>query len=667
MSFVHLAALWGLTLLAVPLLLLLLRRRKLVLYWAAYEWIQATIVRRRREIEIRDLLKLISKLLLLGAIVILVARPYLRASTSRGPLLLVIDVSPSMGARLDDGTRLDRARRLAIELVERHDGPLCVYSFAATLEPVVGGYTRDKGELRDRIGRIALRSGAAGVATLAENIQAGTPWGRAARVVMLGDFQSVWYGDGQEAERQVSRLGRAHPMSWIQVDERPDVENLMVTKMSLSAEGVWPGRPAFCDIEIANGMARDSAPHMLSIVVDGEEMSRQAVRLGPQERRTVTLTPVFRSSGLHNVEVRLDEDALVGDNVRYGVVDVPRKLRVVAVVGAQGAAPFPWDTYVRRALASALSGEAMDYRAVSPLEFATISLEAVDLVVGVNASFATGGPAAARLLPFLERGGGALLFLAGERPDEASALGLSGSVVATRQGVDATKLEGTILSFMRDPGLKAEAIGLTQSLVFSNALPAEVRLRTTAGPVVVRVARGRGAALVLGFTPYPGRGDFQFNPNFVQAMLRSAWEVRNWDGLHSDNGAMRELRLPDLTPESTYTLVAAQGGTYNLALDGVGEAARLLLPSEFLPGIYQVLENGKERARFGHNPDTADSQLEAVDARTLAPAIRQGLSFGGERVLRQGSASRQLELLAVLFLLAALLFEIYAHFLRKSK
>ncbi|MEI8242842.1 MAG: VWA domain-containing protein [bacterium] len=667
MSFVHLAALWGLTLLAVPLLLLLLRRRKLVLYWAAYEWIQATIVRRRREIEIRDLLKLIAKLLLLTAIVILVARPYLRANTSRGPLLLVIDVSPSMGARLDDGTRLDRAKRLALELVERHDGPLCVYSFAATLEPVVGDYTRDKGELRDRIGRIALRSGAAGVATLAENIQSGTPWGRASRVVMLGDFQSAWYGDGQEVERQVSRLGRAHPMSWVQVDERPDVENLMVTKMSLSADGVWPGRPAFCDIEIANGLSRDSAPHMLSIVVDGEEMARQAVRLGPQERRIVTLAPVFRTSGLHNVEVRLDEDALVFDNVRYGVVDVPRKLRVVAVVGSQGAAPFPWDTYVRRALASALPGEAMDYRAVSPLEFATISLDAVDLVVGVNASFAAAGPAAARLQPFLERGGGALLFLAGERPDEASALGLSASVVATRQGVDATKLEGTILSFMRDPGLKAEAIGLTQSLVFSNALPAEVRLRTTAGPVVARVTRGRGAALVFGFTPYPGRGDFQFNPNFVQAMLRSVWEVRNWDGLHSDNGATRELRLPDLTPESAYSLVAAQSGTYHLALDGVGEAARLLLPAEFPPGIYQVLENGRERARFGHNADTADSQLDAVDDQTLAPAVRQGLAFGGERVLRQGSASRQLEALAVAFLLAALMLEIYAHFLRKSK
>jgi len=59
--------------------------------------------------------------------------------------------------------------------------------------------------------------------------------------------------------------------------------------------------------------------------------------------------------------------------------------------------------------------------------------------------------------------------------------------------------------------------------------------------------------------------------------------------------------------------------------------------------------------------------LEVVDVKALAPAIQQGLSFGGERVLRQGSASRQLEALAVLFLLAALLFEIYAHFLRRAK
>lgn len=667
MSFVHFSALWGLTLLAVPLLLLLLRRKKLVLYWAAYEWIQSTIVRKRRELEIRDLLKLISKLLLLAAIALLVARPYLNANSSRGPLLLVIDVSPSMGARLDEGTRLDRAKRLALDLVERHDGTMAVYSFGATLEPVVGDYTRDKGELRDRIGRIALRSNAAGAATLIENLLAGRQWGSASRIVVLGDFQSCWYGDGQEVARQLARLGRSHPMTWIQVDERPDVENLMIRKMSLSAEGAWPGRPAFCDVEVANGMARDSVPHMLSILIDGEEVSRQAVKLGPLERSTVTLTPVFRSSGPHNVEARLDEDALAFDNVRYGVVDIPRKLRVLAVVGAQGTAPFPWDTYVKRALASALPGEALDYQSVSPLDFATGSLDAFDMVVAVNVPFAAGSPAAARLQPFLERGGSALVFLPGDGADRASAFGLDGAVVVARQGVDATKLDGTILSFMHDPGLKAEAIGVAQSLVFSNAPAQDVRMRTTAGPVAVRVASGRGAALVFGFTPFPGHGDFQFNPNFVQAILRSMWDVRHLAGLHADDGATREMRLPDLTPESAYTLVAAQGGSYNLQLDGVGDAARLLLPTDFPAGIYQVLENGKERARFGHNPDITDSQLEPVDEKALSSAVKQGLSFGGEKLLRKGSASRQLEVLAVVFLLAALLFELYAHFLRKTK
>ena len=667
MSFVHLSALWGLLLLAVPLLLLLLRRKKLVLYWAAYEWMQASIVRKRREVELRDLLKLIAKLLLLAAIALLVARPCLQSTASRGPLLLVIDVSPSMGARVDEGSRLDRAKRLALDLVERHEGGIAVYCFGATLEPVVGDYTRDKGELRDRIGRIALHAGAAGAATLVDNILAGELWRKAARIVVLGDFQGCWYGDGQAVARQMARLGRAHPMSWIQVDERPDVENLIIQRMSLSAEGVWPGRPAFCDVEIANGMAHDSAPHMLSILVDGEEVSRQAVKLGPLERGTVTLLPVFRSSGPHNVEARLDEDALAADNVRYGVVDVPRKLRVLAVVEAQGQAPFPWDTYVRRALASALPAEALDYRAVSPLEFATGNLDGIDMVVGVNVPFPAGSPTAARLKPYLERGGGAILFLPGERPDEAAAFGLAGSPVAPRQGVDASKLEGTILSFMRDPGLKAGSIGVVQSLVFSNALPAQVRLRTTAGPVAVRVASGRGAALVFGFTPAPGHGDFQFNPNFVQAMLRSIWEVRNWEGLHADEGVTHELRLPDVTPESAYTLATGQGGLYNLSVDGVGEAARLLLPSDFPPGIYQVLENGRERARFGHNPDTSDSQLEPVDPKVLAPAMQQGLSFGGEKLLRQGSSSRQLEALAVAFLLAALLLEIYAHFVRKSK
>jgi len=667
MSFVHLTALWGLGLLAVPLLLLLLRRKKLVLYWAAYEWIAAAIVRNRRELELRDLLKLIAKLLLLAALVLLVARPFLHSTASRGPVLLVMDVSPSMGARLDDGTRLDRAKRLALDLLDLHQGTLAVYSFGATLEPVVGSFTRDKGELRDRIGRITLRSGAAGVATLMEQIQAGTLWERAARIVVLGDFQACWYGDGMEVARQTARLGGAHPLTFVQVDDRPDVENLMIRKLTLSAEGVWPGRPAFCDIEIANGMAHSSAPHILSVLADGEEFARQAVKLGPLERSTVTVMPVFRSPGLHNIEARLDEDALNFDNVRYGVVDVPHKLRVLAVVEGQGTAPFPWDTYVHRALASALPDEALDYRSVTPLEFAAEKLDGIAMIIGVHVPFCAGTPEADRLKAFLNHGGSALVFLPGEHPNEASAFELAGSVVETRQAIDAARLEGGILAFMREPGLKAGAIGVAQSLVFSTAPVADVRLRATGGPVAVRVTSGLGTALVFGFTPYPGHGEFQFNPNFVQAMLRSVGDVRNRNGLQADDGSTSELTLPDLTPDSTYTLTAAQSGSYTLTLAGSGDAARLLLPSEFPPGIYQILENGKERARVAHNADIGDSQLEPVSAMALEPACKQGLSFGGEQLLRQGGTSHQIEAIMAAFLCAALLFEIYAHFLRKPK
>ena len=666
MSFLHLAALWGLILLAVPLLLLLLRRKKLVLYWAAYEWLHATVVRKRREIEIRDLLKLISKLLLLAAIALLVARPTWRSSTSHGPLLLILDVSPSMGARMEEGSRLDRAKRLALELIEQHEGPVAVYTFSATLEPVVANYSREKGELRDRIARIALRSNAAGLVTMMDQLQACPCWDRADRVVVLGDFQNCWYGDGPEVERQMQRLGRGRPMSWVQVDDRPDVENAAITKMSLSPDGVWPGRPVLCDVDVKNGMSRETAPRILSVFVDGDEVARQPFRLAPLEQRTITATAVFRTAGRHNVEARLDQDALLSDNVRYGVVDVPQKLRVLAVVAPQGAAPFPWDTYVKRALASTMPEGVLDYRAISPTEFSSANLDGVDLVLGVNVPVPAGGPMATRLTPFLERGGGALLFLPGQKPDEASAFGLTGQISTNRSPVDAKKLNGTLLAFMQQPGLKAGAINITQTLVFEKIPDEAVRMRTLVGPVAVHAAVGRGVALVFGFIPYPEHGDLQFNPNFVQAMLRAVWYARNRSAMLADNGTTRDWHFPELVPDATYSLMGMQGEAYSLAIDGVGDAAKLVLPTTFPTGVYQIRENGKERARFGHNADVGDSLLEAVDKKTLAPAIKQGLVFGNERVLRQGG-SRQLEWLAVLFLLAALLFEIYAHFLRKTK
>lgn len=665
MSFLHLSALWGLALLSVPILLLLLHRKKLVLYWAAYEWLHAAVIRKRREIEIHDLLKLISKLLLLTAIALLVARPYMHSSTSHGPLLLVLDVSPSMGARLDDGTRLDHAKRLALDLISHHDGPVAVYSFHSALEPVVGKYTWDRGELRDRIGRVAPHAGSGGIVTLIDQIVAGALWTESSRIVVLGDFQDCWYGDGQEVARQIARVGKAHPMTWVQVDDRKGLEHVAITKLGVSSEGVWPGRPAFCDIELRNCMSHESAPRILSLTIDGEEVMREAVRLEALQRRTVTWQVVFRTAGRHTVEAHLDDDVLNSDHMRYAVVDVPKKLRVVAIVPAQGAALFPWDTYVRRALSSALPDAALEYRAISPLGFGSMSLDGVDMVVGVETPCVAGGPIASRIKTFVDRGGGALLFLPGEHADEASGFGLTGRIIVDRRPVDASKLSGTLLSFMREPGLKPGNIGIAQTLVFNGQTNEDVRLYTTAGPVARRVQVGRGFALVFGFTPYPGHGDIQFNPNFVQSMLRAVWDVRNGPAVFSDNGTERMWPLTDLMPDAVYTL-AGNTSTYNLMIDGIGDSARLVLPNDFSPGYYTILENGKDRSRFGHNPDITDSMLDPTDAKALAAAIKAGLSFGDEGVLNRGGGSRrEFEMLLIILLVCALALEIYAHFIKK--
>ena len=142
MSFLNPLALWGLAALAVPVLLLLfLNRRKLVIRWAAFEWMQKAIITHRRKILITDILKLISKLLLLLALALMIGRPYLTSRGGGGRTLLIVDVSPSMGAVLDNGMRLERAVAMADAFVSRYNGPIALYTFGGELEPLVPEFT----------------------------------------------------------------------------------------------------------------------------------------------------------------------------------------------------------------------------------------------------------------------------------------------------------------------------------------------------------------------------------------------------------------------------------------------------------------------------------------------------------------------------------------------
>ena len=669
MSLLNPVALWGLLFIAVPLLLLLLLNRKvLVLPWAAYAWMQEAVVRQRKEYELTDLLKLIAKCLLLLTLTLFSARPFLTTQGQTGNLIIVVDNSPSMNAMLDQGSRLDQAKKIAAETIEHHEGAIALYTFGAALEPVLGKFLHDKGALKDRLSRIQGTAGYGNAERMLTQIRALPIFPDTARVLVLGDFQQSWLGNGTVLPRILETYGTGFPMIWAQIDPRPRPGNVALTGLSISPDGAFPGRPTFLEVELQNGSSVATSNRVLTLWIDNRAIQRQMIRLEGGEKRRLPFTTIFKTSGWHTIKAELDNDTLRTDNARYAAINIPPTLNVLSIVPATSPGGPPADLYVKSALRGILPSSWLTYRSISTLELDSIPLDGVHILLSFGMPLEKGSPLSRQLLAFTERGGGTVAFLPAVHQGEANATPW-GSVLAPTNActLNPRALPNTWAEFLKEPGLKAESVRFKQTAILTNVPPEQVRLTSTAGTLAAMRSVGRGRLAVVGFVPTPKHTSLPFNPNFVQLILRMIWDIRGWPALRSDNGQVSEWQISDLRPDRTYTLSSGKDINKPVPVEGVGKEARLLLPTDLPQGIYTLREDGIDLSLFGHNGDTGDSQLDPVTAGDLDAAIKRGLIYADATNMDKIQSRRDLGWLMFVLLMAALGFEAYAHFFRKRR
>lgn len=120
--------LWWSLAAAIPVLLhYLYRRRQRSIPWAAMQLLLQVVQREAKRVRLEQLLLLILRTLILLVLAIVLARPFwhsdFHAAGATGSLpatnwIIAIDVSYSMGYRVDNESRLQAAQRRAVEIVE---------------------------------------------------------------------------------------------------------------------------------------------------------------------------------------------------------------------------------------------------------------------------------------------------------------------------------------------------------------------------------------------------------------------------------------------------------------------------------------------------------------------------------------------------------------------
>jgi len=547
---------WGLAA-AIPVLLhYLYRRRQTTIQWAAMQLLLQVVQRESQRVRLEQWLLLALRTLILLVLAVALARPFWQGTdAATNPLgsppastwIIAVDVSYSMGYRVDNETRLQAAQRRVAEFVEASQAgdafalvTLGQPPRAAIVSPVF-----ERQAVLSELGRLTINDAGCDLGSslqlihdLAERARLDPSLPSQVRILILSDLGSDhWQAvvDGDEA-KQWKQLGEQFPLD-IESLADETITNLALTDLRSEVQRAVVGQPVELVATVTNYGTAPVEQIPVQLVVDGNTLNSQRVDVAGLSEQTVRLSYIPTAVGPNVVAAALPSDRLVVDNLRRQIIDVRTDYEVLFVEQQAGDARLlqlglrPSRTFG--------SGQARS--TLSVYELSTVELDKWPLVVLQDLA-QLDSSSQARLERYV-RQGGAVVCLLGPRTQAASwNVGTGGSSLlgfrllepsaAQTWNIDPLEYKSPIVAPFAgfpDSGLLTTPIFRFWRIQVSQpeTLGWQVELATEQGdPLIVRQRLGRGAVLSLLSAPESGKDpDSSWNamatwPSFVPLMQR---------------------------------------------------------------------------------------------------------------------------------------------------
>ena len=351
----------GLVLAGMPVLLHFLSRHKPKrLQFPAFRFLLQKRRSNTRKLRLRHLLLLLLRIGLLALLCLALARPRLfheAIGLSRekpAAIVLIFDTSPSMEYKSGEMTRLDLAKKRALELLGQlpEDGRVLILDASDFADPVAnasGSYRVDwlksVEKARQRVQSLSIRPYSTSVTkALEEAWRRFDEWDRSnddpagaslpRLVCIFSDRTKASWDSGASSKRQTSEEAVKPQVFYFDVGIDDPVD-LAITQVELPAK-----RQSFAEGEKVplRVVARATGEKMSNTVVVqvGKKMLRQGfdVDAGKQQTLTMEIESAGLGPGLHQAEVKLETaaDALTFNNVWYVTfgIHAPQKVLVLA-------------------------------------------------------------------------------------------------------------------------------------------------------------------------------------------------------------------------------------------------------------------------------------------------------------------------------------------------
>jgi len=659
MTFLNPLLLFGLAAAALPILIHLLNLRKLrVVEFSSLRFLKELQHTRIRRVKIKQILLLIIRTLLILFMVLAFARPAIQgnlaglaATEARSTMVVLLDDSPSMGLRTQEGIVFHRAKDLVRGILSLANPADRIYVFA--LSEASGGRTlppgRSVGEVNNLLSSlepshvsVPVREALHAVAPLlaeADNINR--------EVYLVTDVQRTQFL--REEADSAGLLDAGVRIFLVPVPHTDGTGNRGIAAVTSNAQVIGVSRPLTCNVRLVNDGPDPAENLLLSVYLDGTRVAQRSVSLpaGTPVSSPVSMAP--KRSGLLTGTAELEEDPFELDNRRYFIIDVPRTIRV-GIVGTAGETRF-----LSLALSAASGAGFGELFSVTPIDESAIgsaNLATYDALViaGITSLSREEGQ---RVAGFVTSGGGVAFFpgpstdLSSVNTALCSALNLPplGGWASPNSGES-----GGFLSFgkvdLQHPlfsGLFEERIGRSRDRGNIESPRIRQLLRTEAGPggnTIIECTNGSpflidygvGSGRVLMFSVDAGTAwsDFALKGIFAPLVNRAVMYLvtgRNEQG-GTIVGEPAVITLRTSSARGASYMVAAPDGLIERVSPEVNPLTGVTsfqLPATRVAGIYQLYREGAADTPIGAvavNIDERESLLAPASEEDLRTFFR---------------------------------------------
>jgi hypothetical protein len=374
----------GLAAMALPLIIeWLFRRRRQRIAFPAMRYLMNP--KKRRRVQLQDLILLLVRTVVPGLLVVALARPLLRPEAGQGTaqaprhVAIVLDGTYSMGQSIGQTTAFALAQAMAQDVLRGlPKGTEVSLVYLGQRPELFKDRTADRDSVHDAIGRAKVSDMAGrmadAVAFVDKLLAEGTgntpspPGGRGeGEVYIISDLQrSTWAAtpeDQRDLQALLAKLAQRHP-TFILDTGGTNPFNAYFTRFEPREKVTAVGLENRFEVEIearnmpANGKlwltlyADDQAslatPSSLPLSPKGREEERKPGKIVTREltaadlrggRATVVLPHTFLQPGEHLLRVELEGDGLASDNQRFYLASVPANVDVLIVDPKYDAAP----------------------------------------------------------------------------------------------------------------------------------------------------------------------------------------------------------------------------------------------------------------------------------------------------------------------------------------